>query len=227
MPLFKCIASGLWGSLDGVSSQWLRPQDSNLDLTAPKAVVLPLHQGGLVGLLPSQSARADNGAMSERDEVDYIVEAWKAERPELDLTPLEVLSRVTRIGKRLDRLRRSVFAAHGVDVWEFDVLATLRRSGKPYQLSPSALMEQTMVTSGAMTNRINRLLSRGLVTRDTDSDDGRRVVVGLRPEGKRLVDRALDDLLAAEEQALTRLGVNDRTELVSLLRVLSLTMESD
>jgi len=107
------------------------------------------------------------------------------------------------------------------------VLATLRRSGKPYQLSPTALMEQTMVTSGAMTNRINRLLSRGLVTRDTDSDDGRRVVVGLRPEGKRLVDRALDDLLAAEEQALTRLGVSDRTELVSLLRVLSLTMESD
>jgi len=78
-----------------------------------------------------------------------------------------------------------------------------------------------------MTNRINRLLTRGLVTRDTDTDDGRRVVVGLRPEGKKLVDRALDDLLAAEEQALARLGVSDRSDLVSLLRVLSLTMESD
>ena len=84
-----------------------------------------------------------------------------------------------------------------------------------------------MVTSGAMTNRINRLLTRGLVTRDTDTDDGRRVVVGLRPEGKKLVDRALDDLLAAEEQALTGLGISDRGDLVSLLRVLSLTMEND
>ena len=173
----------------------------------------------------SQSARADNGGVPAQDEVDHIVDAWRAERPELDLTPLEVLSRVTRIAKRLDRLRRGVFATHGIDVWEFDVLATLRRSGAPYQLSPSALMAQTMVTSGAMTNRINRLLHRGLVTRDSDSDDGRRVVVGLRPEGKKLVDRALDDLLAAEEQALAGLGITQRTDLVQLLRVLSLQME--
>ncbi|CAI8316566.1 MAG: Uncharacterised protein [Cellulomonadaceae bacterium TMED98] len=175
----------------------------------------------------SQSARADNRGVPARDEVDHIVKAWHAERPELDLTPLEVLSRVTRVAKRLDRLRRAVFARHGIDVWEFDVLATLRRSGRPYQLSPSALMEQTMVTSGAMTNRINRLLHRGLVTRDTDSEDGRRVVVGLRPEGKKLVDRALDDLLAAEDNALATLGVTQRTDLVQLLRVLSLQMESD
>ena len=169
----------------------------------------------------------DNGVMPERlDDVDRIVRAWTSERPDVDSKPLEVLSRVTRISKHLDRLRRAVFSVHGLDVWEFDALATLRRAGKPYQLTPTALMAQTLVTSGAMTNRINRLEARGLVSRQADPDDGRRVVVALSEPGRKLVDRALDDLLSAEQRALEPLTAAERKELASLLRLVSLHIES-
>jgi len=169
----------------------------------------------------------DNGVMPDRrDDVDRIVRAWSAERPDVDARPLEVLSRVTRISKHLDRLRRAVFSVHGLDVWEFDVLATLRRAGKPYQLSPTELMAQTLVTSGAMTNRINRLEARGLVSRQADAEDGRRVVVALSDPGRKLVDRALDDLLAAEQRALEPLTPAQRTDLASLLRRVSLHIEA-
>ena len=169
----------------------------------------------------------DNGVMPERlDDVDRIVRAWTSERPDLDSKPLEVLSRVTRISKHLDRLRRAVFSVHGLDVWEFDVLATLRRAGKPYQLTPTALMAQTLVTSGAMTNRINRLEARGLVSRQADPEDGRRVVVALSDPGRKVVDRALDDLLSAEQRALEPLSLTERKELASLLRMVSLHIES-
>ncbi len=169
----------------------------------------------------------DNGVMPERlDDVDRIVRAWTSERPDVDSKPLEVLSRVTRISKHLDRLRRAVFSVHGLDVWEFDVLATLRRAGKPYQLTPTALMAQTLVTSGAMTNRINRLEARGLVSRQADPEDGRRVVVALSDPGRKVVDRALDDLLSAEQRALEPLSSPERKELASLLRLVSLHIES-
>jgi DNA-binding MarR family transcriptional regulator len=111
-------------------------------------------------------------------------------------------------------------------VWEFDVLATLRRAGKPYQLTPTALMTQTLVTSGAMTNRINRLEARGLVSRQADQEDGRRVVVALSEPGRKLVDRALDDLLAAERRALEPLTPTQRMELASLLRTVSVNIEA-
>jgi len=155
------------------------------------------------------------------DDVDQIIQSWGHERPDLDLGPLGVLSRVTRIAKHLDRIRRSVFHTHGLDVWAFDVLATLRRAGHPYQLSPSELMDQNLVTSGAMTNRINRLVQRGLVSRKPDADDGRRVVVGLTVPGKRLVDRALGDLLSHEQQVLAGLKTPEREQLADLLRVLN------
>src|SRR5690606_34014229 len=128
----------------------LRPQDSNLDLTAPKAVVLPLHQGGPRRKAPVKSARCcrvlsaaravahdrNNGGMPAHDEVDRIVDAWKRERPDLDFSPLQVLSRVGRLTRHLDRARRSAFASSGLESWEFDVLSALRREGEPYQLSP-------------------------------------------------------------------------------------------
>lgn len=164
--------------------------------------------------------------MPERtDDVDRIVAAWQAERPDLDSSPLQVLSRVTRISKHLDRLRRAVFSVHGIDVWEFDMLSTLRRAGKPYQLTPTELMAQTLVTSGAMTNRINRLVARGLVSRQADPEDGRRVVVVLAEAGRKLVDRAFKDLLLAEQRALEPLNPSERAELGGLLRSLSLHIE--
>src|ERR1700752_3537643 len=100
-----------------------------------------------------------------RDEVDGLVEAWRRERPDLALGPLEVLSRVSRLSHHLDRARRSAFAELGVEPWEFDVLAALRRAGRPYELSPGRLLKETLVTSGTMTNRVDRLATRGLVER--------------------------------------------------------------
>src|SRR6059058_6697504 len=90
------------------------------------------------------------------DEVDRLIEAWRRERPDLDVAPLEVLSRVSRLARHLDRARGAAFSAHGLEPWEFDVLAALRRAGAPYELSPGQLTAEALVTSGTMTNRIDR-----------------------------------------------------------------------
>jgi len=111
------------------------------------------------------------------DDVDAIVEAWKRERPDLDVQPLAVLSRVTRLARHLDDARTEAFAQHELDGWEFDVLAALRRAGAPYALSPGQLTTATMVTSGTMTNRVDRLEARGFVRRAPDPKDRRGVRV--------------------------------------------------
>ncbi|HZC41694.1 MAG TPA: MarR family winged helix-turn-helix transcriptional regulator, partial [Streptosporangiaceae bacterium] len=97
-----------------------------------------------------------------RDEVDDLVSAWRSERPDLAIEPLHVLSRVSRLARHLDRARRAAFASHGLESWGFDVLSALRRQGPPYQLTPGALLRTTLVTSGTMTNRIDRLAAAGL-----------------------------------------------------------------
>ncbi len=141
-----------------------------------------------------------------QDEVDRLVAAWARERPDLDVRPLEVLSRLTRLARHLDRARRTAFAAHDLEVWEFDVLSALRRAGRPYVLSPGQLLAQTMVTSGTMTNRVDRLEGKGLVQRMPDPADRRGVHVRLTPRGKERVDSALADLLARERELLSALA---------------------
>jgi DNA-binding MarR family transcriptional regulator len=153
------------------------------------------------------------------DEVDRIVEAWQRERPDLDVAPLSVLSRVTRLSRHLDLARRTAFARHQLEVWEFDVLSALRRSGEPYQLSPGTLVAQTLVTSGTMTNRIDRLAGRGLVERLPAPADRRGVLVRLTGEGRARVDAAMEDLLRVEGELLAELPAADRTTLADLLRV--------
>lgn len=152
------------------------------------------------------------------DEVDELVAAWQRERPDLDVAPLEVLSRVSRLARHLDRARAAAFAAHDLESWEFDVLAGLRRSGRPYELTPGRLMQQTLVTSGTMTNRIDRLEARGLVRRHLDPVDRRSVPVRLTDEGARLVDDALADLLEKERTILGGLDEEERRSLADLLR---------
>jgi len=154
------------------------------------------------------------------DEVDHIVLRWQAERPDLDVTPLHVLSRVSRLARHLDRARRAAFAAHGLETWEFDVLSALRRQGAPYQLSPGALLRATLVTSGTMTNRIDRLAEAGLVCRHRDSQDKRGILVQLTDSGLRTVDAALSALLAQERALLTGLDAGQQAELAALLRIL-------
>lgn len=155
-----------------------------------------------------------------RDEVDSLVEAWQRERPDLDVSPMQVLSRVTRLARHLDKQRSAAFAASGLESWEFDVLAALRRAGPDHRLSPGQLLKETMVTSGTMTNRVDRLVSRGLVTRDPHPEDRRAVLVGLTDTGRRAVDTAFTDLLAAEQQILADLDPAHRETITVALREL-------
>src|SRR6188768_2364430 len=155
--------------------------------------------------------------MPTSDEVDRIVDSWSRERPDLDFSPLQVLSRVARLSRHLDRARRNAFAASDLDVWEFDVLSALRRAGAPYQLSPKALLQQTLVSSGTMTNRIDRLVSRGLVERRTDPNDGRGILVIMTERGQERVDRAIRELLDAEAELLDALSPADQERLAALL----------
>jgi DNA-binding MarR family transcriptional regulator len=153
-----------------------------------------------------------------RDEVDALLDAWRRERPDLDLRPMEVLSRISRLAHHLDRRRASAFGSHGLEPWEFDVLAALRRSGSPYQLTPGQLLRETLVTSGTMTNRVDRLAARNLVSRADDPGDRRGVLVRLTDGGRETVDAALADLLRAERAMLTDLADTDRNQLVAALR---------
>jgi DNA-binding MarR family transcriptional regulator len=158
----------------------------------------------------------------ENDEVDRIVVSWRRERPDLDFSPLEVLSRVGRLAKLLDRARKDAFHKSKLESWEFDVLAALRREGTPYQLSPKALLQQTLVSSGTMTNRIDRLVDSGLVVRREDPNDGRGVLVELTASGLTRVDAAITRLVDAEAQLLSSLSRAEQKRLAESLKRLSL-----
>lgn len=153
-----------------------------------------------------------------RDEVDAIAAAWQAERPDLDLAPIQVLSRISRIARLLDDRRSQAFAEHGLAAHEFDVLAALRRSGPPYEQTPGQLIEATHVTSGTMTNRLDRLVARRLVARRAHPADGRQVIIRLTPAGRRRVDAAFEALLASEEALLAGLPDGQRGNLATGLR---------
>ena len=152
------------------------------------------------------------------DEVDRLITAWGRERPDLDLAPLAVLSRVTRLARHLERVRTQAFGTAGLETWEFDVLAALRRTGEPYVLSPGQLVARTRVTSGTMTNRIDRLEHRGLVQRLPDPEDRRGVHVRLTPAGSDHVDLALQALLRRERQILAAVAPDRAARLADLLR---------
>ena len=132
---------------------------------------------------------------------DAALGAFRRERPDLDTAPMEVLSRISRLAHHLDRRRAGTFGAHGLESWEFDVLAALRRAGEPYELSPGRLLRETLVTSGTMTNRVDRLAGRGLVERLPDPHDRRGVLVRLTADGKANVDGAFEAVGAGGERA--------------------------
>lgn len=152
------------------------------------------------------------------DDVDRIVSAWRRERPDLDVTPLEILSRVSRLARRLDLARGAAFAERELETWEFDVLSALRRAGAPYELSPGQLVLETLVTSGTMTNRVDRLTRRGFVERNPSPTDRRGVLVRLTPAGLAVVDGALADLLARERDLLAELPDDEQSALAAQLR---------
>lgn len=154
------------------------------------------------------------------DEVDELVEAWHRERADLDVEPMQVLSRIARIAALLDDRRSAAFVEHGLQAHEFDVLSALRRAGDPFELTAGELCTATHVTSGTMTSRLDRLVARKLVVRRPDAADGRLVQVRLTAAGRRRVDAALVALLDSERDLVRQLPAAKRDRLAGLLREL-------
>jgi DNA-binding MarR family transcriptional regulator len=147
------------------------------------------------------------------------VSQWVAARPDVDVSPIEVIGRVSRLARLVDRGLAENFARYLIEDWMFDVLATLRRTGEPYELTAGQLVRHTMVTTGAITNRIDRLEERGLVERHAGTDR-RTVIVRLTPPGLALVDRVIVTHVQTERAMLRSLSVSQQRQLVQLLRTL-------
>ena len=162
--------------------------------------------------------------VAERDGVDLILEQWRRERPDLDCSPMGIVGRISQLQREVYLAQRATFARHGLDVPSFDVLAALRRAGPPYQLTPTELMQTALVTSGAITQRLDRLEERGLITRERSRDDGRAVVVSLTAAGRGALDTALPDHLETERKLLNGLSDDDREQLAGLLRRLLVSL---
>ena len=162
-----------------------------------------------------------------RDEVDEIVAAWRRERPDLDVEPLQVLSRVTRLAAVLDERRADAFVGHGLQGHEFDVLSVLRRSGEPFERTAGELATLTHVTTGTMTSRLDRLVARDFVTRQPDPGDGRIVRVRLTPAGRQRVDAAFAELLRSERELLATLDAPSSAGLAEALRSLLRAADAD
>jgi DNA-binding MarR family transcriptional regulator len=160
----------------------------------------------------------------ERDHVQYVLEQWRREDPRLDRSSLAVIGRISRLARLLEEEHEPVFAANGVNGGEFDVLAALRRTGRPYRLTPTALSRALMVTSGGMTKRLAALEQRGLVRREPDPQDGRSTAVSLTRDGSRLVDATLADHVANQKRLLGGLDRKECTELARLLEKLALSL---
>jgi DNA-binding MarR family transcriptional regulator len=163
---------------------------------------------------------------SQKDPVDKILEQWGRERPDLDVTPMGIIGRISRVERLIDEQMKSVCSKFNLERWGFDVLASLRRAGKPYQLTPTQLYNSLMLTSGAMTNRIDRLEALGLVERLHDPTDRRGVLVSLTTDGLKLIDKAVTTHMEVEETMLTSFSFNDRKKFAELLRTLLQDLEN-
>ncbi|MGD1858083.1 MAG: MarR family winged helix-turn-helix transcriptional regulator [Leptolyngbyaceae cyanobacterium] len=153
-----------------------------------------------------------------QDTIDKILAQWKQEAPALDVSSLAVVGRVLQLAQLLSKHRETVLADFDLTVWSFDMLATLRRQGPPYQLKPTELYQWLMLSSGAMTNRIDRLEKNGLVTRLRDPDDRRSVIVQLSDAGVERIDAVMPVLFEREKQFLADLSQTETTDLITLLR---------
>lgn len=151
------------------------------------------------------------------DNVDRVLAQWHVARPDIDPSPMGIVGRIQRASRLLERGLSTYFAEYDLQLWEFDILATLRRSGC---LTAGTLVKASMVTSGAITNRIDRLVARDLVTRDVDPDNRRSVLIDLTPRGRTLVDDILGGHVDNENRLLASLDPNDRERLADLLRTL-------
>jgi DNA-binding MarR family transcriptional regulator len=151
------------------------------------------------------------------DHIDRIIAQWNRERPELDTGPMAVIGRVARLAALLRREMHQTWSQYGLNAASFDVLATLRRAAPEDGLSPGELLEETMVTSGTMTNRIDQLEKAGLVARIRNPEDGRGYLIRLTEKGFALIEAAVTDHVATQQRLLSGLGTEDRDRLDRLL----------
>lgn len=163
----------------------------------------------------------------DRDRVDKILAEWQRERPDLDASPMAIVGRTTRLAKHLERAIQETFSEFGLNVGEFDVLATLRRAGQPYQLSPTALFNALMVSSGTMTHRIDLLENAGFVKRIPAPGDRRGTLIVLTETGFELIEKAVEAHIANEHRLLSILDKSERESLTLLLRKLLLSFEGE
>ena len=154
---------------------------------------------------------------AEPDHVGRILEQWARERPDLDASPLGVVGRLHRLADTLNTELRALFAEAGLSDGDFDVIASLRRAGAPFALTPSELAATTMVTSGAVTKRVDRLEAQGYVTRTVSTDDARSRTIALTDTGRALIDDLFPRHVANERRLLAGLSEDERADLARLL----------
>lgn len=159
------------------------------------------------------------------DDVDRFRAQWARELPDVDTSPMSILGRVNRLARGLDPDISATFAAHGLDRGEFDVIGTLRRSGPPYQLTPTDLYTSLMLTSGGLTSRLNRLEKAGLISREHSDADKRSCAARLTKKGMRLAEAAFRADMENELTLLAPLDADERQHLARLLRKLLATLE--
>ena len=161
----------------------------------------------------------------QRDHVAAILDAWRTEQPGLDVSPVAIFGRITRIGRYQTMALREVYRRHQIDAGEYDVLAALRRSGPGYRLTPTQLYRSVLVTSATMTERLDRLERRKLILRRPAARDRRSICVELTAEGRAQIDQALTGLLDTEAALLDGLSQQDRADLAGLLGKLAALLE--
>ena len=158
-----------------------------------------------------------SGIMFAMDKIDKIIKQWNTERPDLDVSAMQLIGRIKRINEHLGKGMGKTFAEHGLNFASFDVLATLRRSGPPHALSPNELLGTMMITSGTMTNRVDQLVKAGLVNRIPNPNDGRGFIISLTEAGFSLVDKAVTAHVATQTKLTSGLSDEDQQQLNRLL----------
>jgi len=165
--------------------------------------------------------------MSERDLIDSLISEWGKERPKLDASAMEVVGRILKLSKILEKRASKALSSYNIYYTDLDVLATIRRSGKPYELTPSQLMKSVLITSGAMTALLNRLTKLALIYRSPDPKDGRIKSVGLTSKGVELIDKAIEIRFAEASDSIKVLNKAENKALSKLLKKLLKSLDSE
>jgi DNA-binding MarR family transcriptional regulator len=176
---------------------------------------------------PARIAAVANGdkEVEDGDHVDHLIEQWRTERPDVDTSPMVVIARLSRLSRIFERRVEDLYREFGLNQSQFGVLAALRRAGPPYCLSPTDLYNSLLISSGAMTNRLERLSAAGYIKRISDPEDGRSMLVSLTPAGKRLIDRIIAPHYENERRLLASLTAKEQKQLATLLRRLLIELE--